>query len=96
MFGTVDHSSSKFDTDMLVSLLRQENANDICVIKIPPGAPGCLSQKCLTLSFGSGHDLTVCDFKPCTGLRTDSVETAWDSLSLPLPCSYSLFLSPSK
>ena len=36
--------------------------------------------KCLTLDFGSGHDLTVCGFKPCTGLRGDSAEPAWDSL----------------
>ena len=31
-----DHPGPKFDIDMLVSLLRQENARDICVIKIPP------------------------------------------------------------
>ncbi|XP_028381633.1 mitochondrial assembly of ribosomal large subunit protein 1 [Phyllostomus discolor] len=31
-----DHTGPKFDIDMLVSLLRQENARDICVIKIPP------------------------------------------------------------
>lgn len=31
-----DHIGSKFDIDMLVSLLRQENARDICVIKVPP------------------------------------------------------------
>ncbi|XP_036102716.1 mitochondrial assembly of ribosomal large subunit protein 1 [Molossus molossus] len=34
--GAADHAGPKFDIDMLVSLLRQENARDICVIKIPP------------------------------------------------------------
>nr|XP_055185504.1 mitochondrial assembly of ribosomal large subunit protein 1-like isoform X2 [Nyctereutes procyonoides] len=34
--GTADHPGPKFDIDMLVSLLRQENARDICVIKVPP------------------------------------------------------------
>ncbi|CAH7152974.1 Malsu1 [Phodopus roborovskii] len=33
--GAADHSGTKFDIDMLVSLLRQENARDICVIKVP-------------------------------------------------------------
>ena len=37
-----------------------------------------------TLGFGSGHDLEVCEIKPCVGFCTDP---AWDSLSLPLPCS---------
>ncbi|KFO26074.1 Transmembrane glycoprotein NMB [Fukomys damarensis] len=32
----VDHTGPKFDIDLLVSLLRQENARDICVIKVPP------------------------------------------------------------
>ncbi|XP_070280532.1 mitochondrial assembly of ribosomal large subunit protein 1 [Myotis yumanensis] len=31
-----DHTGPKFDIDMLVSLLRQENARDICVIRVPP------------------------------------------------------------
>ena len=43
------------------------------------------SVKCQTLDFGSGHDLTVHEFKSCIGLHTDSTEPAWDSLSLPLP-----------
>ena len=54
--------------------------------------------------LGSGHDLTVREFKPCVGLCTDSVEPAWDSLSpfLSAPCllpsclSFSLSLSLSK
>ncbi|XP_049637675.1 LOW QUALITY PROTEIN: mitochondrial assembly of ribosomal large subunit protein 1 [Suncus etruscus] len=31
-----DHAGPKFDIDVLVSLLRQENARDICVIRVPP------------------------------------------------------------
>ena len=37
--------------------------------------------KLLTLDSGSGHDLTVCEFKSRIGLCTDSAEPAWDSLS---------------
>ena len=41
------------------------------------------SVKRPTLGFGSGHDLTVCGFEP---RGADSVEPAWDSLSLcPFP-----------
>ena len=43
--------------------------------------------KCLTLDFGSGHDLMVHEFEPA-----DDVEPVWDSLSLSL--SLSLWLSP--
>ena len=39
------------------------------------------SVKCLTLDFGSGHDLTVGETEPHVGLRTDRVEPVWDSLS---------------
>ena len=39
------------------------------------------SVKCLTLGFGSGRDLTVREFAPCLGLRTDIAEPAWDSVS---------------
>ena len=43
--------------------------------------------------FGSGHDLTVCEFKPHIGLCADSSETASDplssSLSVPVPFSLS-------
>ena len=35
-----------------------------------------------TLDFGSGHDLTVCEFEPHIGLSADGTESAWDSLSL--------------
>ena len=35
--------------------------------------------------FGSGHDLTVHGFEPQIGIRADSAEPAWDSLSLSAP-----------
>ncbi|XP_042637601.1 mitochondrial assembly of ribosomal large subunit protein 1 [Orycteropus afer afer] len=34
--NAAEHTGPKFDIDMLISLLRQENARDICVIKVPP------------------------------------------------------------
>ena len=37
-----------------------------------------------TLDFGSGHDFTLHEIKPCTGLCANSSEPAWDSLSLSL------------
>ena len=43
-----------------------------------------MSQLVKTLDFGSVHNLTVREFKPCVGLSADSVEPAWDSLSLSL------------
>ena len=51
------------------------------------------SVKCLTLDFGSGHKLAVCEIKPHMGLFTDSMQPAWDSLSLSAPpsaCTLSL------
>ena len=58
-------------------------------------------QSALTLDFGSGHDLAVCEFEPHVGLDADSSEPAWDSLSLfislslslPLPCEQLRVLS---
>ena len=49
----------------------------------------------LTLDFGSGHDFMVHETEPHIELCTDSVEPAWDSLSVPLPnlCLHSLSLS---
>ena len=53
--------------------------------------------ECLTLAFGSGHDLTVHDFQPLHGLHTDDEEPASDSFSrlhsLPLPCLCALSFS---
>ena len=52
--------------------------------------------KRLTLDFGSGHDLVVCEPQSHVGLRADSAEPAWDSLSLSLCPSPALSLSLSK
>ena len=60
------------------------------------GALVAQSVKRQTPGFGSSHDLTVCGFKPHVGLHDGSTELAWDSLSLPLPCSCSLFLKINK
>ena len=45
----------------------------------------------LTLDFGSGRDLTVCEFQPRVGLCTVSTDPAWGSLSpsFSLPLSHS-------
>ena len=50
------------------------------------------SVKRLTLGFGSGHDLMVCEFEPLVGLCADSAEPARDNLS----ASLSLFLKINK
>ena len=47
----------------------------------------------LTLDLGSGHDLTVREFKPRAGLCTDGVEPAWESVSLSLGPSPACALS---
>ena len=39
--------------------------------------------KHLTLDFGSGHDLTVCEFEPRIGLPAVSTEPNFDPLSPP-------------
>ena len=61
---------------------------------MPGGAWAAESVRHPTLDLGSGHDLTIGEFKPQVRLCTDSAEPAWDSLSLPLslplPCSQSL------
>ena len=54
------------------------------------------SVKHPTLDFGSDPELTVDGIEPPVGLCADSIESAWDSLSLPLsalPCSHALSLS---
>ena len=63
-----------------------------------PGAWVAQWVEHLTLDFGSGHNLIVHEFKPGIGLCTDSVEPAWNSLSLPLslPLPFLLSLSLSK
>ena len=45
------------------------------------GAWVAQSVKPLTLDFGSGHGLTVHEFKPCVGLCAGRVEPAWNPLS---------------
>ena len=40
-----------------------------------------------TLGFRSGHDVMVHAIEPQIGLHADSVESAWDSLSLSLSLS---------
>ena len=54
------------------------------------------SVKRLTLGFGSGHDLMVCEFKPRGRLCADNVEPAWDSLSPSLSAPPLSALSLSK
>ena len=56
--------------------------------------------KHLTLGFGSGHDLMVCELKPHVTLWVDSKEPDWDSFShflslCPSP-THTLFLSNEK
>ena len=52
----------------------------------------------LTLDFGSGHVLTVCEFESCVGFCAGCVESVWDSLSpsLSAPPPLALALSLSK
>ena len=57
--------------------------------------------KCPTLDSGSGHDLAVCEIKPCVGLSADVAEPAWESLSpslsIPSPaCAHALSLKINK
>ena len=57
-----------------------------------------LSVTCLTLGFGSGHDLKVPEFKPQVRLHADKEKPGWDFLSVPLPysCFHSLSLKMNK
>ena len=57
----------------------------------------CVAQlvKCPAFDLGSGHDLMVYKIEPRVGLCTDSMEPAWDSLSLPLSLSFPLSFSLS-
>ena len=49
-----------------------------------------------TLSFSSGHDVAICEFKPRFGFCTDSAQPALDSLSAPPLLTRSLSLSQNK
>ena len=59
-------------------------------IKWPRGTWVAQPVKLLTLGFGSDYAFGVCELEPCIGLCTNSMEPAWDSLSLP-----TLFSSPA-
>ena len=65
------------------------------------GAPAWLSWLSIWLNFGSGHDLTVREFKARIQLCADSAKPAWDFLSPSLStlsllaCSLSFSLSLS-
>ena len=63
-----------------------------------PGAWVAQLGECLTLGFGSSHDLTIREFEPHLEPCAVRVEPVWDSLSLslPLPCLGSLSLSLSQ
>ena len=50
-------------------------------LKCTWGAWVAQSVKRPTLDIGSGHDLTVHEFKPHIGLCTDGMEAVWDSAS---------------
>ena len=61
------------------------------------GAWVAQAGECLTLGFGSGHDLMVHEFEPLIGLCADSEKLAWDSRSpsLSVPSRLMLFFSLS-
>ena len=50
--------------------------------------------KCATLSFGSGHDLMVCEVEPHLGVYADSMNLILCLLSVPFP--YPHVLSQNK
>ena len=62
------------------------SAEVMCTVRLETGKAGgaWVSQwgKRPTLDLGSGHDLMVCEFEPRVGLSANSVESAWDSLSV--------------
>ena len=59
------------------------------------GARVAQSVKYLTVDLSSGHDLKACEFKPCTGLCANGMESAWDSVSSSLCPSPAYALSHS-
>uniref|UniRef100_A0A8C9DAV5 ABC transporter domain-containing protein n=1 Tax=Panthera leo TaxID=9689 RepID=A0A8C9DAV5_PANLE len=71
-------------------LLGHNGAGKSTILSILSGGLGD-SVKCLTLDFGSGHDLMFHGFKIHLGFCAGRAEPAWDSLSpslsLPLHCS---------
>ena len=61
-------------------------ANSKCIVRTIRNRGAWVAQpvKHLILDFGSGHDLTVRGLEPHVRLCADSVEPAWDSLSVSL------------
>ena len=59
-------------------------------LKVYLGTPEWLSLNRLTLDFGSGYHLMVCEMEPLIRLCADSKEPAWvplsPSLTMPLLC----------
>ena len=53
------------------------------------------SLKHLALDFGLGHDLMVCEIKPCIRLHAKCMEPAWDSFPPSLSAPLILMLSLS-
>ena len=78
--------------------MRMGKVPGILGVRFLGGAWRAQSVKHPTLDFGSGHDLRVNGIDPCVRLCTDSMEPAWDSLSLlslyPTP-AHTYFLSLS-
>ena len=79
---------------------RERKTNHETLLKIDNrGALVAQSVECLTLDFGSGHDLMVCEIEPHVRrhvLRAQSLLVPFLPLSLPLTHWYSLCLSLSK
>ena len=48
--------------------------------------------KHLILDLGSGHDITVSEFEPASGSTLNSLERAWNSVSLSLSFCPSLLM----
>ena len=80
--GRISRNRQKSECLSPSSNIRSEEGRDAWVAQ---------SVMCLTLDFGSSHDLIVPGMKHYVRFDTDSTEPAWDSLSLPLPCLLSLF-----
>ena len=75
------------------------NASVVPSKKLGFGAPGWLSCLSVRILILAQVVISVYEFEPHIGLCADSVEPAWDSLSLssslPLPCSLSFPVSLS-
>ena len=72
------------------------NGGDLFKLYKNRGAWAAQSIPRATRDFGSGHDLTVCEFEPRVGLCAEGAEPAWDPVALSPPLPDSLFLSQNK